>query len=97
MVHVTHNSSTMKVYVAACPYRQDILARIKEYNLYKETPLEQLKYMEVCAIMFRVVAVCVFVTFTANELPVQCNALCTIHNVHSKCLCVYENTFFCCC
>ena len=96
MVHVTHNSSTMKVSVAACPYRQDILARIKEYNLYKETLLEQLKYMEVCAIMFRVVAVCVFVTSTANELPVQCNALYTIHNVHvhSKCLCVYENTFF---
>ena len=73
MVHVTHNSSTMKVSVAACPYRQDILARIKEYNLYKETPLEQLKYREVCTtIVFHVVTVCVFVAFTANEPHVQC-------------------------
>jgi hypothetical protein len=27
--------------------KQEILAKIKEYNLYKETPLEQLKYREV--------------------------------------------------
>ena len=70
MVHVTHNSSMMKVSVA---YRQEILARIKEYNLYKEIPLEQLKYREVCTtIVFHVVTVCVFVALTANEPHVQC-------------------------
>ena len=41
------------VSIYTCTCREEILGKIREYNLYKEALLEQLKYGEVCSLMIQ--------------------------------------------